>query len=134
MILTLPKELYETIFDYISCKHRKHLMISSKTIKDILKCKMQYFHFQKCNKIHQLFCCKTHEKNILYKIEAITVLNQNKNKKNISTIHFSNSKAREIAYPFAKNFGNISHCCCDGKGIMFKDNQKPPLYYNYYNI
>ena len=71
MILTLPKELYETIFDYISCKHRKHLMISSKTIKDILKCKIQYFQFQKCNKMHQLFCCKTHEKNILYKIDAI---------------------------------------------------------------
>ena len=40
-----------------------------------------------------------------------------------SSLHFRSNEACEIAFPYLKKYGEISHKCCSGKGVMFKINQ-----------
>ena len=37
----------------------------------------------------------------------------------IGSMHFENKAIANIAYPYLKCFGTISHKCCDGMGVVF---------------
>ena len=114
----LPDDIMEYIFSYISCKNRKGGLCTSKTMRKHISCKIVYFKSKFNRRDMQLLCCKTHEYN-LNKIEAINTLNQYKECTKLSTMHFENKEVANIAYPYVKCFGTISHKCCDGMGIMF---------------
>lgn len=73
----------------------------------------------KIYKYKNLCTCSTHDNQ--YKIDAIKILLQTSKSKNVSTIHFPNKKSLNFAKRYLRDFGKISHYCCNGNGVMFLD-------------
>ena len=76
----------------------------------------------------KLRCCKIHgNKN---KINVIINLKKEDKKSNHSSIHFVSKEALDIAKPFLKKYGKISHYCCSNTGVMYRTEQNS-LFENY---
>lgn len=73
----------------------------------------------KIYKYKNLCACLVHDSQD--KIDAIKTLITTSKLKNVSTIHFSNKDSLNYAKRYLRDFGRISHYCCEGKGVMFID-------------
>lgn len=73
----------------------------------------------KIYKYKNLCACSVHD--IQDKIDAIKTLINTSKRKNVSTIHFCNINSLNYAKRYLRDFGKISHYCCEGKGVMFLD-------------
>lgn len=114
----LPDDIIKNIFSYITCKNRKGGLCTSKTMRKHISCKIVYFKSEYNRRFKQLLCCKTHKYD-LNKIKAINTLNEYKKYNKLGSMHFENKAIANIAYPYLKCFGTISHKCCDGMGVVF---------------
>lgn len=73
-----------------------------------------------CNVVHFLnySACKFHDDYHYYSC-LNTLANCSNSYYKCGTIHFDTKKAREHATPYLYLFGEVSHYCCEGKGVMF---------------
>ena len=84
----------------------------SKEFNKYIKCKIVRYK--------DLITCKCHNNKDLY--DCINILKENQNNSKISTIHFENLNSMNYAKKYLSDFGEISHFCCNGKGVMYKTN------------
>ena len=124
----LPIDCIKYIDSFIGC-YSKIFLTSKYFYKINRDCKIINYKDLKICYVH----CK--DKDLLNAINIITfILNKNDSqiiKKNKiqykyafnSCIHFISSKARKIATPYFNSY-NISHFCCQGQGIVFKDSKE----------
>lgn len=123
-MVIIPLFLVYEIYKYLSCQEKEifniFLKLSGKNIDimNIDKCKIIIYEND-----HKLNCCEIHGNE--YVIDAISSLNkatkQFCNNNILSTIHFKSHNSLQIAEPYLSSFGIISHYCCSGKGVMYKD-------------
>ena len=73
----------------------------------------------KIYKYKNLSACSVHDSQD--KIDAIKTLINTSKLKNVSTMHFCNKNSLNCAKRYLRDFGRISHYCCEGKGVMFLD-------------
>ena len=118
-MICLPDDIIKNIISYIPCKNTKGGLCTSKTMRKHILCKIVYFKSKFNRRIMQLLCCKKHDECNVNKIKTINTLNKYKEYHKVGSIHFENKEIANIAYPYVKCFGTISHKCCDGMGIMF---------------
>ena len=88
---------------------------------DIYKVNKFFCKEYKCRKIDlnivKKCLCRIHGDRDYFYSEKI--LNRYIKKKKISAIHFKNKRQLEIAKPFLRKIGRVSHYCCDNVGVMF---------------
>jgi aerobic-type carbon monoxide dehydrogenase small subunit (CoxS/CutS family) len=85
----------------------------------VLSKEHEKFKINKC-KVHRyknLCACEIHDNND--KVDAITILIDSTKLTNISTIHFKTKKSLNYAKRYLEYFGNVSHYCCGGTGVMY---------------
>ncbi len=114
----LPTEILIYINTFI-CKRQFNI---EKDIIESLDIKHNYLSItQPCNIINYkgIQVCDKHDN--IHLFNCFKVLNRITNK-NISSIHFDTKECCFIAKSYISDFGNFSHFCCNGKGIMFRNN------------
>lgn len=105
------------IYRFLSCKENIKMKSINRNNNIIIRCKSHSYK--------DLYGCLTHvyDCNVSY---VIYILNNEEKKyklcKFTDVIHFGSCMQMRIASKYLNNFGNISHYCCGGKGVMFKDN------------
>ena len=109
-------ELLLEIFSYLDCYTKQIISCTSKFMYSKYKCRIiEYINLELTNR--KLKCCQIHgNKN---EINAIITLKKEDKKKNHISIHFVSEEALNIAKPFLKKYGIISHYCCSNKGVMY---------------
>ena len=124
--LTIPDECESMIIDFLGgCQHNSKLYLVNKKYHSC-------FHQCKLNNYGSILGCQLHTPDHYGAIITLTeekskhLRNKNKGKRKRKykaiSIHFQSRKQREIGEKYALEFGEKSHYCCRGKGIMFKEN------------
>ena len=110
----LPFDVFEYIDNFFCLKDKSYNF-------RVLSKQHENFKIDKC-KVHRyknLCACEMHDNND--KVDAITTLNINCCFDNISTMHFITKKSLNYAKRYLGDFGNVSHYCCGGTGVMYLD-------------
>ena len=104
------------IYTYLDCKESIGIKCVCTINNKLISCKPHNFndlygcetHFEECNKSYVIYILKHEaERQEMCKVA--------------STIHFGSKTQMNIANKYLSYFGTISHYCCGGKGVMFKD-------------
>ena len=112
----LCTDLLIEIFSYSDCYMKQIISCTSKFMYSTYKCRIiEYVNLELTNR--KLKCCKIHGNKS--EINAIITLKKEDKKQNHSSIHFVSEEALNIAKPFLKKYGIISHYCCSNKGVMY---------------
>ncbi len=127
-ILTIPDECESMIRDFLgTCQHNSKLYLVNKKYHSM-------FTICKPNSYDNILGCQLHTPDHYGAIITLTEVrskyirgkgkgkSKGKYKYKPISIHFQSRKQREIGEIYALEFGEKSHYCCRGKGIMFKEN------------
>ena len=111
----IPFDLILYIESFICILDKKYNpKFLSKELNQYIKCKVI--------KYKDLISCKCHNNKDLF--DCINILKENQNNSKISTIHFENLNSMNYAKKYLSYFGEISHFCCSGKGVMYKNDDE----------
>ena len=108
----LPFDVQEYIDNFYCLKDKKYNF-------RVLSKEHEKFKINKC-KVHRyknLCACEIHDDND--KVDTVTILISSTKLTNISTIHFKTKKSLNYAKIYLGDFGDISHYCCGGEGVMY---------------
>ena len=123
----LCTDLLIEIFSYSDCYMKQIISFTSKFMYSKYQCRIiEYINLEATN--INLRCCKIHGNP--NKINSIITLKKEDKKKNHSSIHFVSEEALNIAKPFLKKYGIISHYCCSNTGVMYIT-EKNSIFGNY---
>lgn len=104
------------IYTYLDCKESIGIKCVCSINNKLISCKSHNFtdlygcetHFEECDKSYVIYILK-HE------------AERQEMCKSASTIHFNSKRQLDIAKEYFSYFGIISHFCCGGTGVIFKD-------------
>ena len=105
-------DLEQHVFDYTLCQHMVALRLVCSTFNTRINCTL--------NRHKGLQTCRIHGSYDTNR--AIDILEMYIRIQRVTSIHFDNKKQLDIAWNYMNNFGEISHICCEGKGVMYKQN------------
>jgi len=123
---TICDDMLGIVISYEDCRAKTKLCYVNKRLSD------KYFEYNTCNLLRYrdstiLIACEKH----LTRTRNYAVLNvirqlnyaEEKKKKNgdVEVIHFGSVGEVLLANPYLDNFSIISHRCCNGKGVMYKN-------------